>query len=126
MKQLIILLAIIPLTIFVKAQSKEWKEEKAFHSLMSSSFHPAEEGNFKPLKQKADSLVIASKAWQASAIPANYKIKETKEELQKLVAQCIKIQTALKANATNEELKKQITEAHEIFHHIVGECKKND
>jgi hypothetical protein len=101
-----------------------WKELKAFHSLMSAGFHPAEEGNFAPLIQKADSLLVAAKNWQASPIPADFKPAETKAALEKLVAQCARLKKAVDAKASNEVLLKQISEAHDVFHTIVGECRK--
>jgi len=101
-----------------------WPQLKTFHSYMAATFHPAEEGNFGPLKSKADSLLIAAKLWQASPIPSNYKTEETHAALKKLVKQCESVNKAVIKKSPDEELKKEITEAHEIFHHIVGECKK--
>jgi hypothetical protein len=91
---------------------------------MSASFHPTEEGNFAPLKERADSLFTAAKQWQASAIPAEYKTKETKTALKQLVKVCKDIKKAVTANAGDEELKKKITGAHDVFHTIVKDCKK--
>lgn len=101
-----------------------WKELKAFHGLMSASFHPAEDGNFEPLRQKADSLLIIARNWQASAIPADFKPEDTKAALSKLVAQCTVVKKAVDEKADNKVLFKEITEAHNIFHTIVGECRK--
>jgi hypothetical protein len=111
------------------AQTKKapaWPQMKTFHSFMSSTFHPSEEGNLKPLREKADSLYITAKAWSASTMPSNYKPEETKAALTKLLEQCDEIASKVKANASDEELKKLITEAHDTFHKIVGECKKAD
>ena len=99
---------------------------KTFHSLMAATFHPSEDGNLAPLKQKADSLAIVAKMWQASAIPSNYKPVETKSALENLVAKTTDINNAVAANKSDADLKKLIAEAHDIFHHIVGECKKAD
>ncbi|MDE3142696.1 MAG: hypothetical protein KGL19_00990 [Bacteroidota bacterium] len=110
------------------AQTKapEWKEQKQFYGLISSSFHPAEEGKFDPLKSKADSLTMAAKLWHASPIPSNFKPKETKENLEILVKKCVVLQQAVKENKPDAELKKLITDAHDTFHKIVGECKTED
>ena len=109
---------------FAQSSKAVWAEMKTFHSFMAGTFHPAEEGNLAPLKQKADSLEITAKLWQASAIPANYKPVETKEALAQLVAKTTAINKALAAKESDDNLKKLIGEAHEIFHHIVGECRK--
>ena len=101
-----------------------WPEMKAFHKLMSETFHPTEEGNFAPLKEKVADLYRASKVWSASAVPANFKPEETKATLDKLMKQCHEIWVQVDAKASDEKLKTLITEAHDTFHKIVGECKK--
>ncbi len=111
---------------FAQKEKSKWPEMKAFHSFMSATFHPAEEGNFSPLKTKADSLLLSAKSWHASAIPSDFKPAETKAALVKLVAKCQAIQKAVASGQPDEKLKTLITEAHDIFHTIVGECRKAD
>ncbi len=113
-------------TLHAQTNAPEWKEQKQFHSLMSRSFHPAEEGKFAPLKQNIDSLTIVAKAWYASSIPSNFKPKETKENLEILIKKCSVLNKAIKDNKPDADLKKLITDAHDTFHTIVGECKIND
>lgn len=62
--------------------------------------------------------------WQASAIPADFKPAETKAALAKLVFKCELISKAVSANQSDENLKTLITDAHDVFHTIVGECRK--
>ncbi|HEX3025019.1 MAG TPA: hypothetical protein VHP12_07390 [Chitinophagaceae bacterium] len=127
-KHLLTMAIAIVCMIASQAQTKapEWKEQKQFYGLISKSFHPAEEGKFDPLKSKADSLAIAAKLWHASQIPSNFKPKETKENLEILVKKCVVLQQAVKENKPDAELKKLITDAHDAFHKIVGECKIDD
>ena len=119
----IIFLAVLPFKGTAQNSTAPWPELKAFHTFMAATFHPTEEGNFKPLRQKADSLLLAAKAWQASVIPTDYKPELTKKTLKKLVKQCEEINDAVKANAADIKLKALITEAHEIFHTIVEKCR---
>lgn len=111
---------------FAQTGKPGWPEMKTFHSFMSSTFHPAEEGNFVPLKSKADSLLITAKLWQASPVASDYKPAETKAALKKLVKQCTLLKSAVKNNATNDKLMKLIGDAHDIFHTITGKCRKED
>jgi hypothetical protein len=123
MKKILICL-VMALPFVVTAQEKsDWKEMSNFHTLMSTSFHPSEEGNLKPVKTKSDSLVIAAKLWKASKVPAGYKPKETSETLTKLVKQLGELNTAVKAGKNDATLKGMIKEAHEIFHDIVEKCR---
>ncbi len=123
---IVIVLAMFPAIGFAQTAKTTWPELKSFHALMSKTFHPAEEGNYEPLKLKADSLLMAAKAWKESKIPDTYKPKETTETLNKLLEQCIVLEGAVKAKADDMKLKVLITDAHDIFHKIVGECKKED
>ena len=122
----VIMLAMLPAVSFAQSSKTSWPEMKKFHSYMSSTFHPVEEGNFTPLKEKADSMLVAAKAWKASDIPATFKLEETKATLDKLVNQCENIVGAVKAKAADEKLIVLITDAHDIFHKITGECRKED
>jgi hypothetical protein len=126
MRAIILLMVLIPATCFSQKEKSSWPEMKTFHSYMAATFHPSEEGNLLPLKAKADSLYIAAKQWSETAIPSNFKPVETKAELTKLVAQCATLKEAVAAKKNDKELTKLITEAHDIFHKIVGECRKAD
>jgi hypothetical protein len=111
---------------FAQTAKPSWAQLKTFHSFMSSTFHPVEDGDFAPLKAKADSLLIAAKLWQASAIPADFKTVETKAALAKLVNKCQALQKAVASKQPDDKLKILITEAHDVFHTITGECRKAD
>ncbi len=121
----IALMASVSIAI-AQTASPEWAEFKTFHTYMSTTFHPAEEGDFAPLKSKSDSLFIAAKKWQASPVPSNYQPAETRAALAKLVTQCDEINKAVKKKATDKQLNTLITGAHDIFHTIVGECRKEE
>jgi hypothetical protein len=106
------------------AQKGEWKELQAFHSVMSKTFHPSEEGNLKPVKDSASVLLASAKAWAASTVPENFKPEETKKVLTALVAKCGELNQAVASNLSDAELKKIIAEAHEVFHQLVEKCRK--
>ena len=106
--------------------SPVWAEMKAFHAIMSATFHPAEEGNFAPLKEKASELYTAAKMWYASPVPADFKPAETTETLEKLMIKCSDIWAAVEAKADDAKLKTLITEAHDLFHKISGSCKRTE
>ena len=133
----VILLAFSPVVSFgqtqaaapVRAEAPKdaWPAMTNFHTLMSSSFHPAEEGNFAPLRANADQLFAAAKAWKNSVIPADkFKPKETKEALGNLVIDVAAVQKAVTANRTDAQLLPLINKAHDTFHRIVGECRQHD
>ena len=53
MKKLFLFVIVAVFSITSYAQQTEWKQMEAFHSVMSKTFHPAEEGNLKPTKDNA-------------------------------------------------------------------------
>jgi len=112
-------------TLLLCAQKKEWKQMEDFHMVMSKSYHPIEEGNFQPVKDNIDSLVLKAQAWQASAIPTSYNKKQVKQQLDKLVNDCKALKEAIARKMNNGDLKKLITAAHKTFHKIMekGENK---
>src|ERR1700712_5532840 len=101
------------------AQEKEWKQMEDFHGIISKTYHPAEEGNLQPVKDKADSLVLRAIAWQASAVPAGYNAKTVKPKLDKLIIECKAVKTAITQKKNDETLKKLITAVHTTFHGIM-------
>ena len=121
----IIIAMLLCTTSLAQENTAGWPQMEKFHTYMSASFHPAEENNLAPLKLKADSLYIAAKAWQASPIPSNFKQAETKAALKDLVQQCDHIRMAVRENMSDDHLKKIISSAHDTFHKISGECRKD-
>ncbi len=108
---------------FAVAGEIEWKELDAFHAVMSETFHPAEEGNLQPVRDNADELLAKAKEWQMSPVPEGYDKSLTTKTLKTLVAKCKGLKSAVKAKKNDKELTKLITEAHDVFHKIVEECK---
>lgn len=106
------------------AQQKEWKEMHAFHTVMSKTFHPAEEGNLQPVKNNAVLLLAKAKAWKASTPPAGYDAAVTTPILAQLTEDCTAIKNAVGNKQPNEKLKTLITQAHETFHQIMEKCRK--
>lgn len=108
------------------AQKATWKEMDDFHTVMSTTFHPAEENDFGPVKAKADELVNKAITWKKSVVPAGYDATLTKPVLKKLVAQLKELQGAVAAKKSDADLKEKITEAHDSFHEIMEKCRKED
>lgn len=125
-RTLVFFLAMIPAISFAQDKKQAWVEQEKFHSFMSSTFHPAEEGNFQPLREKADNMLAAAKKWQSSEIPSNYDSDKTKAELHTLVKLVNAVADGVHANMEDAQLLPLINSAHDSFHRIVGECKKKE
>jgi len=68
------------------AQSKlgTWKELKDFHQVMSQTFHPSEEGNLQPIKERSGEMVEKADLLAKSTIPADFNRKEVLAAIEKL------------------------------------------
>lgn len=124
-RSLILTVAMLIASIATFAQNKaEWKELSAFHTVMSQTFHPAEEGDLHPIRERSVEMVAKAKSWQASAIPADYKdVKGIQENLAALLKGSTKLDAKIKAGATDAEITTDLSALHDVFHKIVGLCR---
>lgn len=124
MKYLIILVLISGWHLTATAQKANWKEMHDFHAIMSSTFHPTEEGNLQPLKDSSAALLKAAKSWQKSTVPEGYNASSVQPVLTRLTDECAAINNAVKAKKPDADLTKMITKAHDTFHEIMEKCKE--
>lgn len=122
----LVLLLSVPVISIAQDKKPVWAELKQFHSVMSATFHPAEEGNLAPLRQRAAELFQAAQKWQESPVPAGFKKEETQNVLKELVIQCGAVMKGVEARKSDAELTRLITDAHNVFHRVVGECRESD
>lgn len=111
---------------FAVSQNKpaSWVELKAYHSIMSSTFHPSEEGNLEPIKARSGELAEAAKAWNKSTPPAEFNKPTVKETLKHLEEESITLDKLIKEKkATDAEIKAVLEKLHDRFHEVVGACK---
>ena len=120
-------LAFVLIGSFSQAQKMEWKQQSDFHSVMSKTFHPAEEGNFTPIKARSAELVAAATAWKNSEIPADVADKKlVKKSLKQLVKGSKSINKKIAKGASDAVLKTDLFALHDTFHTIVGLCNAKD
>lgn len=122
---------IIAATLFVtqsaNAQEKaKWAEKDAFHKVMSETFHPAEEGKLEPIRKRSMEMVNAAIAWKNSTAPEGYDKQKVKKDLQKLVKGAKKLHNNVQKNASDNDLKEELTELHDLFHQITEKCSGED
>ncbi|MFN3316141.1 MAG: hypothetical protein ACK40K_04965 [Raineya sp.] len=128
-KSLIFIFAFVFVSLALQAQSigEKWKELKEFHSVMSQTFHPSEEGNLEPIKTRSGEMAQKAKVLAKSAIPAEFatpKIKDAVKRLNKGSQQLDKLVKSGKAS--DEQIKTSLAALHDVFHEIVGLCKNEN
>lgn len=128
LKALFVLALLILVSSIASSQTKvEWKERDNFHQVMGQTFHPVEEGNFAPIRERSGEMLEKAIAWQDSQIPSEFAgIAGLKENLAKLVAGSEALYTKIKMKCSDEEIKTDLTALHDVFHDIVGACNTTD
>ena len=100
----------------------KWPALKEFHGVMSSTFHPAEEGNFEPIKTRSEELAEKSSALLKSDVPADFRTNAILNSAEKLQIKCKAVNKLVLAKASDADILKALTDAHNVFHEIVGLC----
>jgi len=124
MKKMLAMLTMVLLSAGAFAQTKpmDWAELKAYHSVMSATFHPAEEGKLEPIKTRSGELVEKAVALQKSTPPADFDKKEISKKVKSLVKGSKNLDKMVKKNAPDADITKDFTALHDVFHDIVGLC----
>lgn len=102
----------------------EWPQLDAFHKVMAQTYHPAEKGDFKPIRKRSGELVDVMKALIGTPFPEAYRTAEMKTLLANLEGRVATVHKLVEAKAGNDELMKALTEAHDVFHKVAGLCNE--
>lgn len=122
MKNLALTIIAALFTFSVAAQKPTWPELDAYHSVMSKTFHPAEEGNLKPIFENAATLAQKATLLKTSAIPAEYQKPGVKEAIAKLEKESKGLAKMVKKGKSETELKTAIYALHDRFHEVMEKC----
>lgn len=110
----------------VSAQSifDKWAELKSFHEVMSQTFHPSEEGDLSPIKTRSAEMIEKANLLAKSAIPAVYNTANIQRAVKSLQKGSKALHKLVKnKKGTDEQIKKSLSDLHDVFHEIVGLCK---
>lgn len=110
----------------INAQTKKWKELDEFHTVMSETFHPAEEGKLGPIKSRSQEMVDKAMAWMRSKAPEGFDKKAINVSLKQLLKGTKELNGLVKANATDKEITDKLTAVHDLFHQIEEKCEKKE
>ncbi len=99
-----------------------WPEIKVFHKVMAQTFHPSEEGNLQPIKERSGEMVEKANALKTAKIPTEFNTKEIIASVNKLVKDSKTLDKLVKSKATDAKITKALSGLHDTFHTIVGLC----
>jgi len=125
MKKILLFLVLFSSVTFVsKAQDqfKDWPALGEFHEIMAATFHPAEDGNLEPARQRTGELLDKADLLEKSVVPEKYNTPALKAAVKTLVKNTDKLYGLIKKRGTDDKVKAQLTVVHDSFHKIVGLC----
>lgn len=99
-----------------------WPELDDYHAVMAKTFHPAEEGNLKPLYANAEELATKASILKKSVVPAKYQKPGVKESVEALEKESVALAKMVKKKKSEDELKKAIFALHDRFHEVMEKC----
>jgi hypothetical protein len=124
MKKIIALsVALMMAATFSFAQNKamqNWPELKAFHEVMSQTFHPAEKGDLKPIRARAGEMLEKAQALQKSKRPDGFSTEQA-AAMDQLIQRVTSLKGLVDKNADDAIVLKILTGAHQSFHQLIGE-----
>lgn len=103
---------------------EKWPAIKNFHEVISQTFHPSEEGNLKPIKERSGEMVAKANALSTEAIPAEFKNEKILGSIEKLKEKSINLDKLVKEKASDVAITKSLEVVHDEFHNIVGLCSE--
>jgi DUF2911 family protein len=101
----------------------KWNELSAFHDVMSATFHPMQEGDFKPIRDRAAEMAAKGKQWADSKPPKLYDKPEIKTNVAKLAQESKALATLVAKKASDAQIKESLSTLHDRFHEIIGLCR---
>ena len=112
----------IAFTSYGQSKFDSWPELKTFHGVMSQTFHPSEDGDLKPIKERAGEMVEKAQALASSKIPKEFDNEKVRAAVAKLVTGSQELKTIIDKKEKDEVITKNLSALHDTFHEIVGLC----
>jgi hypothetical protein len=111
-------------TITAQSTFDKWPALKEFHEVMSQTFHPAEEGNFAPIKTRSEEMMSKAAMLLKSDIPEEFRTNSILASSERLQLKSKALHKLVISNGSDAAILKSITDLHDTFHEIVGLCSE--
>jgi hypothetical protein len=118
----ILTLLFVANTVTAQSTFDKWSVLKEFHEVMSQTFHPAEEGNFAPIKARSEEMMSKAAMLLKTEIPQEFRTNSILASAERLQLKSKALHKLVLSNAPDASLLKSITDLHDTFHEIVGLC----
>lgn len=131
MKNFVLLFLLSFLFVGVKSASAQeiytkWPQLKDMHTIMSETFHPAEEGDFKPIRTRSGELAGVAEKLFNSPIPNEFDKPAVRKAVAKLNKGAKELDKMARGKTKDKKLMKAFEKLHDVFHEISGLCTDKD
>ncbi len=109
--------------LLVTLERETWTGLQDYHVVMSQTFHPAEEGDLKPIKARSGEMVEKALALRNGSIPASFNTPEIKKAIDDLVTGSEEVDKLVQKKASDKAITDRLTKLHDTFHIIQGLCR---
>lgn len=99
-----------------------WQELKDFHMVMAQTFHPMEEGNLKPIRERSGEMLSKAQLLASSTPPMSFRSEAIKKAIADLVTGASALDKQIKKKAKDDKIKADLSKLHDTFHVIQGLC----
>jgi hypothetical protein len=120
----ILTLLFVANTVTAQSTFDKWSALKEFHEVMSQTFHPAEEGNFAPIKARSEEMMSKAAMLLKTEIPQEFRTNSILASAERLQLKSKALHKLVLSNAPDAAILKSITDLHDTFHEIVGLCSE--
>jgi superoxide dismutase len=103
-------------------EKDSWQALKDFHMVMAQTFHPVEDGNFGPIKERSGEMLGKAQLLASSKVPASFQSAAITKALKDLVTGSAALDKLVQKKAKDEKIKESLTKLHDTFHVIQGLC----
>ena len=104
-------------------EKETWTELNNFHEVMAETFHPSEDGNLKPIRERSGEFMQKAKALQNGKIPVSFNTPEVKKSIDDLVRGSVALHQMVLKKSTDKAITVKLKELHDTFHTIQGLCR---
>lgn len=109
-----------------ETEKDDWPELTAFHKVMAQTFHPSEEGDLKPIRERSGEMLEKAITLEKSEMPDAYNKKAVKDALKELREGSAKLDKMVKDKANDAKLTTALSELHDVFHKVAGACQHDE
>jgi superoxide dismutase len=106
-------------------EKDSWMELRDFHGVMAQTFHPMEEGNLNPIKNRSGEMLEKARKLAQNEAPASFRSPEIKKAIMDLVEGSAQLHKLVLKKKKDAQIKDSLTKLHDTFHIIQGLCSED-